>query len=357
MIDIRTLELDENRRIIIISDIHANLPLFKRLLGKVNYTPEDYLFINGDLCEKGPDSLATVAYVRELSAASDRVFITKGNCDIVHRYVFDHVEGIRNYMAKQPYSILNEILVKQDKQLDHFSTLEELGEFYQNHYGETLDWLESLPVAFETDEFILIHAGVENRPDWQNTSLANALSMPSFYEQGHMADKTIIVGHWPVVNYRAGAISSNSPVIDVSKKIIALDGGNCIKRDGQLNALIWKGNDTAHVFVDELPVVEVKLAHQDQTGNCGTVTYPNYEVQELQRDSYFTLCENKNLGIQQWVKNEYIVNGMCKSDVSTTFLSVERGECVSIVNETCEGFTLVKKEDGSVGWIPKECVE
>ncbi|WP_248513394.1 metallophosphoesterase, partial [Sporosarcina sp. NCCP-2222] len=303
MIDIRNVKLDKDRRVIIISDIHANLPLFKRLLEKVNYTPEDYLFINGDLCEKGPDSLATVAYARELSAASERVFITKGNCDIVHRYVFDHVEGIRNYMAKQPYSILNEMLVKQDKQLDHFSTLEELGEFYENHFGETLHWLENLPVAFETDEFILIHAGVEKRSDWQNTSLENALYMPSFYEQGHMADKTVIVGHWPVVNYRADTISSNSPVIDKSAKVIALDGGNGIKRDGQLNALIWEGHDISNVFVDELPVAEIKQTHQDRTGNYGTVTYPNYEVQEIQREVYFTLCENKNLGIQQWVKN------------------------------------------------------
>ncbi|QTD43384.1 metallophosphoesterase [Sporosarcina sp. Te-1] len=356
MLDCRKVELDKNRRVIIISDVHANLPLFKRLLTKVNYTPDDYLFINGDLCEKGPDSLETVAFARELVAGSERVFLTKGNCDIVHRYVYDNVEGIKNYMVKQPYSILNEMLEQHDAQLDDFSSLQELGAFYRDHYGETLDWLEDLPVAFETDEFIIIHAGVENRPDWQHTSLANALSMPSFYEQGHMVDKPVIVGHWPVVNYRAAAISSNSPVIDETKKVIALDGGNGIKRDGQLNALIWEGSDILYDYVDELPIAVIRRAHKDQTNNCGTVTYPNYELEEIQREMYFTLCENKNLRIQQWVKNEYIVNGMCKSDVSTTFLSVEEGEFVSIVNNACDGFILVKTHDGSVGWIPKECL-
>lgn len=356
MIDIQPLDLDKNRRIIIVSDIHANLPLFKRLLEKVQYTTEDYLFINGDLCEKGPDSLATVAFARELASCSDRVLITKGNCDIVHQYVFNNVEGIRNYMVKQQYSILNEMLEQHNRQLEHFPTLQELGTFYREHFGETLDWLENLPIGFETDEFIVIHAGVENRDDWRNTSLESALYMPSFYEQGHKVDKTVIVGHWPVVNYRSEMVSSNSPVIDTAKRIISLDGGNGIKKDGQLNALVMENGKLSCDYVDELEEKEIVQDHLDTTDRVGTVTYPNYELVELQKESSFTLCENVKLGIQQWVKNEYIDNGMCKSDVSTTFLSVKKGETVSIVNAACEGYTLVKTSGGSVGWIPKESI-
>lgn len=357
MIDIQPLDLDKNRRIIIVSDIHANLPLFKRLLEKVKYTTEDYLFINGDLCEKGPDSIATVAFARELASCADRVFVTKGNCDVVHQYVFNNVEGIKNYMAKQPHSILNEMLKQHDRQLEHFPSLQELGEFYREYFGETLDWLDHLPVGYETDEFIVIHAGVENRKDWRNTSLESALYMPSFYEQGHQLDNMVIVGHWPVVNYRSETVSSNSPVIDTTKRIISLDGGNGIKKDGQLNALIIKNGEITCTYVDELEEKEIVQDHMDLTNRVGTVTYPNYELIEIQKESYFTLCENVKLGIQQWVKNEYIDNVMCKGDVSTTFLSVKKEETVSIVNATCDGYTLIKKSDGSVGWIPKECIE
>lgn len=356
MIDLQPLNLDKNRRIIIVSDIHANLPLFKRLLEKVHYTTEDYLFINGNLCEKGPDSIATVAFARELASYADRVFITKGNCDVVHLYVFNNVEGIKNYMSKQPYSILNEMLEQHDRQLEHFPSLQELGKFYREHFGATLDWLDDLPVGFETDEFVVIHAGVENREDWRNTSLESALHMPSFYEQGHQLDKTVIVGHWPVINYRSETVSSNSPVIDTTKRIISLDGGNGIKKDGQLNALIIKNGEITCTYVDELEEKEIVQDHMDLTNRVGTVTYPNYELIEIKKESYFTLCKNVKLNIHQWVKNEYIDNGMCKGDVSTTFLSVKKEETVSIVNATCEGFTLVKKSDGSVGWIPKECL-
>ncbi|MFS0690337.1 metallophosphoesterase [Sporosarcina sp. 179-K 8C2 HS] len=356
MIEVRKLKLDENKRMIITSDIHANLPLFQQLLEKVNYTTEDYLFINGDLCEKGPDSLSTVAFARKLSAESDRVFITKGNCDVVYDYVFNNVEGIKNYMRQRKNSILNEMLDLHGKTLDEFSTLKELGEFYKSHFGDVLGWLDRLPIAYETKDFIIIHAGVEDIPDWRETSREYALYAQAFYEKGHQADKTVIVGHWPVVNYRAKTVSSNCPIMDWEKRVIALDGGNQIKMDGQLNALIIDGQDITYTYVDELKEKEIGCSHVDETKRVGTVTYPNYGLRIVQEDDFFTLCENVNLGIEQWIKNEFIHEGNCKNDLSTTFLSVEKGETVSIVDDRHEGYTLVKSGIGAVGWIPKGCL-
>ncbi|WP_432360928.1 metallophosphoesterase [Sporosarcina sp. UB5] len=355
MIEVRKLKLDENRRMIITSDIHANLPLFQQLLEKVNYTTEDYLFINGDLCEKGPDSLSTVAFARKLSAESDRVFITKGNCDVVHDYVFNGVEGIKNYIRQRKHSILNEMLDRHGKTLDEFATLQELGDYYQTCFGEVLDWLDALPIAYETDDLILIHAGVEDIPDWKQTSNEYALYAQAFYEKGHQADKTVIVGHWPVVNYRAEAVSSNSPLIDLEKKIIAIDGGNQIKKDGQLNALIIEGKEITYTYVDSLNEKTISRTYRDEMGRVGTVTYPNYELRIIQEEDYFTLCENVNLGIEQWIKNEFIQVNKCKTDLSTTFLSVEKGETVSVVDDRHEGYALVKSHIGEVGWIPKDC--
>lgn len=356
MIDVRELILEKDRRVIITSDIHAHLPLFQKLLTKVNYTPEDYLFINGDLCEKGPDSLSTVEFARKLSEESDRVFITKGNCDVVHDYVFNDVEGIRKYMQQRKSSILNEMLAKHGKSLDEFATLQELGEFYRNHFGDVLDWLDSLPIAYETDDLIIIHAGVDDIPNWKETSREFALYTPAFYEKEHQADKTVVVGHWPVVNYRANTVSSNCPVIDLEKKVIAIDGGNQIKADGQLNALIIEGENITYTYVDGLNEETITRSHVEETVRVGTVTYPNYELRILREEDHFTLCENVNLGIEQWIKNEYIHESNCKNDLSTTFLSVEKGETVSVVDDRHEGYTLVKSSIGEVGWIPKDCL-
>ncbi|WP_084157603.1 metallophosphoesterase [Oceanobacillus manasiensis] len=113
MLHIEKLELQTDKRAIIVSDIHASKELFRRLLDKVAYTSEDYLFINGDLCEKGPNSLEVVRYVMELEQSSNRVFITKGNCDILFQYVLDEKEGIWNYMKNQPNSMTCFILNKR----------------------------------------------------------------------------------------------------------------------------------------------------------------------------------------------------------------------------------------------------
>lgn len=335
MIEVKHLQLDKAKRSIVISDIHANLQLFKKLLAKLQYTSEDYLFINGDLCEKGPASLAVIDYVRSMSEQSTNVFITKGNCDVVFRHVYSGDEGIISYMNRRQDSVLNEMLSRYDKSLDDFPDLEALALFYRQHFSDVLEWLEALPTAFETDDFMIIHAGIENIEDWKLTDEQFALSAPAFYEQEHQADKIVIVGHWPVVNYRAKQISSHNPLIDLEKQVIALDGGNQIKVDGQLNALIIENDTYSFTYVDELThEMKVRHEHVDSTKRVGTVTYPNYQMEIIEQGVFFTLCKNSNLGIQQWIKNEYLLiedkQARCKDDLSTTFLSVKKmSRCLS----------------------------
>ncbi|MFJ8064008.1 metallophosphoesterase [Psychrobacillus sp. NPDC096426] len=360
MIEVSRLQLDKTKRAIIISDIHANLKIFKNLLQKVNYTREDYLFINGDLCEKGQNSLEVVEFVRGLSKQSNKVFVTKGNCDVVHRYVFNGSNGIIPYMNRQKNSVLNEMLAKNFKTIDDFTNLEELARYYRQYFQEQIDWIESLPIAYETDDFIIIHAGIENKENWRETKEEVALYTQEFYKQVHQADKIVIVGHWPVVNYRANQVSSHNSIIDLGKKIIALDGGNQIKKDGQLNALIIQNGTYTSTYVDELTSeMIVQKEYNNSTKRVGTVTYPNYDMQIIRQERYFTLCENTNLGIEQWIKNEYLLidheSARAKTDLSTTFLSVKQGEKVSMVDNECDGYILVKRENGEVGWLPKDC--
>lgn len=103
----------------------------------------------------------------------------------------------------------------------------------------------------------------------------------------------------------------------------------------------------------------VQIEHNDLTKRVGTVTYPNYDMQTIKREEYFTLCKNSNLGIEQWIKNEYLMAAeesmQCKTDLSTTFSSVTQGEKVRIIDNHCDGYALVKRENGEVGWIPKSC--
>ncbi|MEK3975218.1 MULTISPECIES: metallophosphoesterase [unclassified Psychrobacillus] len=356
MLNFKRLNLEHNKRVIIISDIHGNLHLFKSLLEKVNYQSEDYLFINGDLCEKGDNSLEVIEFVRLLQESSSNVFITKGNCDVVHRYIIQEDKSIIAYMKNRKKSVLNEMLNQHGKSLDEYTSLSELSKFYQKHYSEMIAWLEGLPIAFETENFIVVHAGIDPIKDWKLTDEETALNISSFLDKGHQANKLVIVGHWPVINYRSTSVSSHNPMIDIDKNIISIDGGNQIKQDGQLNALIIEGDTYSYTYVDNLS--KYIIAHND-FGGCsnrvGTVAYPNYELKIIRQEEYFTLCENVKLGIEQWIKNEYIIekNGtnFCRTDLSTTFLPVMRGEKVWVVDDGCAGYMLVKNVLGEIGWI------
>lgn len=359
MIDVRRLNLEKHRRLIVISDIHASLKLLKRLLKKVKYTADDYLFINGDLCEKGNSSLEVIDFVRKLTLKSDGVFVSKGNCDVVHRFVYQGNEGIYRYMENRKQSILNEMLELHGKTVADFRDLKELGEFYSRHFHDEIQWLESLPVAFETDDHLFIHAGLNKSVE--QTDEVTALSVPAFYEKGHYEQKMVIVGHWPVVNYRTNEICSQNPIIDYDKRIIAMDGGNRIKSDGQLNALVMEDGHYSYTYVDALTShTYIKRGHHPAESISGAVTFPHYEMTILEEKQYFTRCRNDELNIEQWIKNEYLTDRDGKkaisNDVSTTFLSVHANEKVNILNESCKGYTLIKKMNGEIGWVPDYCV-
>ncbi|GGA83455.1 metallophosphoesterase [Ornithinibacillus halotolerans] len=361
MLNVQQIKLNNANRVIITSDIHANLSLFKKLLTKVNYSKDDYLIINGDLCEKGPNSLAVIDYVQSLVKDTPNVYVIKGNCDVVHRYVFNGNEGIFQYMRNRKMSVLNEMIDSIGYSLDDFSNLEELANFYRKHFANEINWLESLPTAIEIEDYIIVHAGIDSQ-DWLKTDEDTVLYEKAFYNKGHQLDKTVIVGHWPVVNYRSEQVSSHNPLIDLDKRIISIDGGNLIKQDGQLNALIIEGGNLSYTYVDEL-VNEVMIVkeHIDTTKRVGTVTYPNYEMEITQKEQFFTQCINKKLGCIQWIKNEYLIeqggHTFSKDDLSVTFLTVKNGEYVKIIDDDCEGYALVKKTSGEVGWIPKECIK
>ena len=75
------LTLPEQYRIICVSDIHAHCDDFKALLDKCGYRPEsDYLFILGDILEKGRQNIETLRFVKKL-CENPKCICLQGNND------------------------------------------------------------------------------------------------------------------------------------------------------------------------------------------------------------------------------------------------------------------------------------
>ncbi|WP_409292588.1 metallophosphoesterase [Peribacillus sp. SCS-37] len=345
------------RRTLVVSDIHGELGLLQELLEKTNFTADDCLIINGDLCEKGSSSSGVIQYVRELAGSHPHVYVTEGNCEAIMDHLLEENQELIDYLIAREKSLYNEWLLELGFVLSKDTRIKDVKELLTLHYSEEIDWITSLPTAIETEDFIFVHAGIENREDWRETPRIAALTMPEFLGGSHMSEKVVVVGHWPVSNYPFVQTGQN-PYIDREKKIIAIDGGNVLKQTGQLNALIIQYQDGvprySHAYADSLPAMEVQEDFHADITMQGAVKYPNYDMEILRRGKDFTLCRQASNGTELYLKNEYIImsdDGNCtaRTDVACCLLSVKKGDIVSVVDENCTGFVLIKK-DGREGW-------
>lgn len=352
---IRKLSIPKNARIIVISDIHGELELFKALLEKVQFGKDDFLIINGDLTEKGQNSMGVLNYIIDLSATNPRVHVTEGNCDTIVEDLLQENPKLINYLCARPHTLLNEWLESLGFEINEGTSVQEIKKILTSHFSNEINWLNDLPTAIETEDYIFVHAGLENLEDWKDTKRDTAIAIPSFLEKSHRAGKYVIVGHWPVVNYCTD-IPSHNPIIHDEKKIIAMDGGNVIKETGQLNALIIDPSHFSYTYVDGFPTIQAAGDFCAAPLMIGSISYPNYEIEPVEKGDHFTLCSQLKTNRDLYVKNEYIHKHesgyfTVKSDVSCAQLTVRKGETFSILDDTCTGYYLIKK-DGVIGWVP-----
>ncbi|SCM94159.1 Uncharacterized protein BWINRASL_01932 [Bacillus mycoides] len=357
---IQKLLIPKSVRVIVISDMHGELNLLKGLLHKINFKDDDYLIINGDLCEKGRDSIGVVNYVMDLVVSKPNVYVVEGNCEVVVEAIVNENPALINYLCTRKNTIFNEWLEQLNVTVNEESDIREVKNILMSHFSKEIKWLTELPTAIETEDYIFVHAGLEDREDWKQTDRKNAIAMPEFFNKSHRADKYVIVGHWPVVNYSEEA-PSNNPVIDNVKKIIAIDGGNAIKEAGQLNAFIIHRNilnDTfSYTYVDHFPQYEVLADFNANSVMKGGVTYPHYYIEPVERMKDFTVCKQLGTNELLHVKNEYIKQlesgeYTVKTDISCAQINIRKGDTVSLIDSRCMGYDLIKK-DGVEGWIEK----
>ncbi|MEI5888996.1 metallophosphoesterase [Bacillus luti] len=357
---IKKLSIPNDVRVIVISDIHGELSLLKELLHKVNLKDEDYLIINGDLCEKGRDSIGVINYVMNLVKNSSNVHVVEGNCEVLVDALLNENPGLINYLCSRKYSIFNEWLERLHFSIHEDTSIREVRELLISQFSKEIHWLTELPTTIETEDYIFVHAGLEDREDWKETERKNAIAMPEFFNKSHSVNKYVVVGHWPVVNYSNKA-PSNNPVIDKEKKIIAIDGGNAIKEAGQLNAFIIQRTDAgdtfSYTYVDCFPEYEVIADFHADVTMQGGVTYPYYYIEPIENKQDYTICRQKETNKLLSVKDEYIKQldsgeYTVKTDISCAQISVRKGDIVSLIDGSCSGYDLVKR-DGVEGWIEK----
>ena len=345
--------LPPNRRIIAVSDIHGNLPFFLSLMEKIRLTPEDILVLDGDMLEKGRDSLALLRRLMAL-ARTHTLYPLCGNCDglVLRFFETDALDRrfFSVYLPQHPESTLRQLAREGG-----FEQLEDLPRLHRDlraAYPEIWAWLRSLPTILETEHLVFVHGGVPSLDHMDQLERWGCMKNDDFLGQGRSFDKYVIVGHWPVTLYNP-AIPSAAPIIDRERKIVSIDGGCVLKADGQLNALILPSEDSqAFTWTawDGLPV-GTALDDQSPSRDSINIRWGHSALELLERGEETSLCRHLESGRTLRILNRYLRQGrqgLWCEDSTDYRLPVSRGDRLAVVAALKEGF-LCKKE-GVTGW-------
>ncbi|WP_027084428.1 metallophosphoesterase family protein [Cohnella panacarvi] len=220
-------------RTIIISDIHGCIDEFNELLDNVRFNRNsDQLILLGDYVDRGPASKDVVERTMEL-VLQDNAIALRGNHDqrLVDLVLGDEaavkakfrehggLQTLQSYIGFTGTEITDEAIHQARERIGHA-------------YGRHIEFLRRLPLYYEDDAHIYVHAGLNpNYPNWKEQPERDFMYIKGdFYLHRTHVDKKVVFGH-----SRAEEIHRKSDVWFAEDKI-GIDGGCAYGQ--QLNALI-----------------------------------------------------------------------------------------------------------------------
>lgn len=341
------------QRIIAVSDIHGNLPFFRALMEQISLTPQDALVLVGDMIEKGPDSLALMRLLMELSA-THTLYPLCGNCDglVLNFFETDALDSrfYSSYLPQHPESSIRQMA--REGGFEQLEDLPRLREDLRKAFPREWAWLKALPTILETEHLVFVHGGVPSLDHMEDLNRWRCMKNDDFLGQGHSFDKWVIVGHWPVTLYHPH-VPSAAPIILRDRKIASIDGGCVLKMDGQLNALILP-EESSDRFTwtawDGLPV-GTALDPQAPSTDSINIRWGRSALEMLKPGEELSLCRHVESGRELLILNEYLregPNGLWCEDSTDYRLGVSPGDRLTLVRRTKYGYLC--KKDGVTGW-------
>lgn len=169
---------------IVVGDIHGCYnelkKLMENLISEEIYNPEtDRLIFLGDYIDRGDNPRKVVKYVRDLQEKYSDVICLMGNHeDMMIQYYSGNLDSGWTWNGNQP-------------------TLKSY-EGYDKDFVNDLAWMRKLPLYFEDDNFIYVHAGIDKSKSMKKQDRDTLLWIrENFIYNVHEYKKTVIFGHTP----------------------------------------------------------------------------------------------------------------------------------------------------------------
>lgn len=367
-------------RILVTSDIHGHIGHLDTLLARAAFGADDLLVVAGDMIEKGPHCLAVVRRLMEL-CAQNRAIVLQGNVD--NRVMLTLDELYQNRTGAQ--ETVDYLLYMRDWKGSSFyddlcreatggvpQTAEELLaslDAVYTKFADVLDFVRNRPTVLKTDRYLFVHGGLPEgvEPDTlQSDETKDAypfLKLDRFLDKirasGRVFDRYVVCGHWPTALYCEGATCTNV-LFDHDHRVICIDGGCGIKRDGQLNMLVLPRIDCSADEIECLSCNDfptVTASHpQKASENPFSVRWTDSKVRiaALTDDDAEVehITTKKHLRVPQSFLYGYdtlAVGAECNlADCSDYLLPVNEGDTLFVIAKTCYG--IYAKKGGVSGW-------
>ena len=352
------------RRIVAISDVHGSLSLLKALLHKVELKPDDLLILVGDLTEKGENSLGTLRFVMELRKTIE-VHAVIGNVDATNlRLVADESPETQarfaNFVAFRRDSWGNSLYLDMLRELgipfDEHADMLPYMRAINAHFAPELAFLRSLPAVIEAPNHIFVHAALptEDLDALQNCALSDCIKADAFASRDVHFHKTVVVGHWPVALY-SDRIACFNPIFDRKRNVFSIDGGNAVKEEGQLNALILPdaySQDASFIAEDSYPKC-VALDAQQEGDDPFSLRWIDRECDILSEDNGVFRVRHCTTGRLLTIPACFLHERTTPArflDFTTHILPVLPGDRLSLLRPQRLPLGWYVKKNGVVGW-------
>ncbi len=346
------------RRVLAVSDVHGDLALLCRLLEKARFSPDDLLFVLGDLLEKGNESLATLRYLMALSK-THTVYMVNGNCDDLVTGFVDGREELPDGFFRYYIGIFGRRCTLVQMGLEAGLTEAEMEDYprfravLREKFVPEFDFLRRFYTIIDTPRLLFVHGGIPSDRDMEGLDAWRCMKNDVFALQDASLSKWCVVGHTPATLYRPHIPCSN-PLVQPEKRLISIDGGCSIKADGQLNLLVLPdGYSTEFAFLsaDSLPAVTA-LDAQAPTPDSVNIRWGHNVLDVVAPGEEFTRCYHGESGQTVDILTDYLYPGkdgqtLCR-DSTNYGLEVFPGDTLSVVRRTSRG--LLAKKDGVTGW-------
>ena len=203
------------------SDIHGYLDILKRNMDLIHFRPEtDRLILLGDYIDYGPESGQTLHYIYALQReyGEDRVVCLKGNHEAMLLEWLKIYQNANYNSADHFYDYSDWLLNDSDADFITFRTLVtvrqyevfemvakkasaltcniEAARLVAEENEELIRWLKNLPVYYEKEHAIYVHAGIDEEAGdlWKIGTEESVFLWKFPPTKGHFI-KTIIAGH------------------------------------------------------------------------------------------------------------------------------------------------------------------